>query len=258
PFPSSPSGTADSLTTSEVIYDLIQNAKISSTSDDLDPLDQNFEEDGALEDDIDSDDEEGLIYEPPTPGGSHDHSPTKNENGAYRPQPQARAGQRGGPPAPCIFFQKGYCRNGEACRFSHSIPIVAPSGGPPMGHSVARPPREPREKWELRDTSSIPCKYFMLGACRFGNNCRYSHMTPYATPPESQAGVYDYIPPAQMVVPVESGFVYPGVDMMVPMPPQPWQPHPHMVPHHAHHVYHHPPQAHEQGEPKGYEEGEGY
>lgn len=86
-----------------------------------------------------------------------DNSPQKQLGGGdvYRPP------QRGAPAAPCIFFQKGFCRNGEACRFSHSIPIVAPgaSMAGPSGHGT----RMGREKREIRDTSMIPCKYFMMG-----------------------------------------------------------------------------------------------
>ncbi|KAI1307824.1 hypothetical protein F5Y03DRAFT_351986 [Xylaria venustula] len=58
---------------------------------------------------------------------------------------------------PCIFFQRGHCRNGNACRFSHS----STSAGIPNTWP------DPR--------SQIPCKFYQQGNCREGTNCPYQH-----------------------------------------------------------------------------------
>jgi hypothetical protein len=54
--------------------------------------------------------------------------------------------------SPCIFFARGQCRNGEACRFSHSAADGAAPTSPPK-----------------------PCSFFAKGVCRDGENCRFSH-----------------------------------------------------------------------------------
>ena len=65
------------------------------------------------------------------------------------------------PPSPplCLFhFQRGHCRRGESCRFSHD------AGG--------------RSRVEVLRT--IPCPHFNrgLGLCRFGDRCELSHGGP--------------------------------------------------------------------------------
>ena len=57
------------------------------------------------------------------------------------------------PASPCIFFARGQCRNGAACKFSHQS---AADGAVPTS-----PPK--------------PCSFFAKGVCRDGENCRFSH-----------------------------------------------------------------------------------
>ncbi|KAI0453802.1 hypothetical protein F5B21DRAFT_268145 [Xylaria acuta] len=58
---------------------------------------------------------------------------------------------------PCIFFQQGRCRNGDACRFSHA----------PTPASITRPRPDPR--------SQVLCKFYVEGICNRGTNCPYRH-----------------------------------------------------------------------------------
>ncbi|KAL7722158.1 C3H1-type domain-containing protein [Entamoeba marina] len=61
---------------------------------------------------------------------------------------------------PCLFYQKyGYCRKGDACNYSHDIPVT--------GKQFISVDKLYRTK---------PCKYFFkTGTCRKGDNCNYSH-----------------------------------------------------------------------------------
>ncbi|KAI1163255.1 hypothetical protein F5B18DRAFT_620230 [Nemania serpens] len=61
---------------------------------------------------------------------------------------------------PCIFFQQGRCRNGDACRFRHATPASTPASIPD-----SRP--DPR--------SQVPCKFYREGICKQGANCAYRH-----------------------------------------------------------------------------------
>ena len=60
---------------------------------------------------------------------------------------------------PCIFFQRGRCRNGDACRFSHASSDRASSDL----HS--RP--DPR--------AQVLCKFHVQGICKQGAKCSYRH-----------------------------------------------------------------------------------
>ncbi|GAW12967.1 hypothetical protein ANO14919_023420 [Xylariales sp. No.14919] len=61
---------------------------------------------------------------------------------------------------PCIFFQQGRCRNGDACRFSHAATTASTA---PNTH----PRPDPR--------SHVPCKFYLEGICKQGTNCPYRH-----------------------------------------------------------------------------------
>ncbi|KAI1190650.1 hypothetical protein F5B17DRAFT_49576 [Nemania serpens] len=61
---------------------------------------------------------------------------------------------------PCIFFQQGRCRNGDACRFRHATPASTSASTPDL-----RP--DPR--------SQVPCKFYLEGICKQGTNCPYRH-----------------------------------------------------------------------------------
>ncbi|KAI1195237.1 hypothetical protein F5X97DRAFT_308803 [Nemania serpens] len=61
---------------------------------------------------------------------------------------------------PCIFFQQGRCRNGDACRFRHATTASNPA-------SIPGPRSDPR--------SRVPCKFYLEGICKHGTNCPYRH-----------------------------------------------------------------------------------
>jgi len=52
-----------------------------------------------------------------------------------------------------FFFQSGYCRNGDACKFSHD------SNGLSRQEAL----------------KTIPCPYYASGSCRFGDRCELLH-----------------------------------------------------------------------------------
>ncbi|KAI8834830.1 hypothetical protein BJ741DRAFT_609284 [Chytriomyces cf. hyalinus JEL632] len=54
---------------------------------------------------------------------------------------------------PCIFFQRGQCRNGSACTFSH----------------------ETQHRERERDSRDRVCSYYLMGNCRFGSSCAMAH-----------------------------------------------------------------------------------
>ncbi|KAI1112455.1 hypothetical protein F5Y14DRAFT_452986 [Nemania sp. NC0429] len=58
--------------------------------------------------------------------------------------------------SPCIFFQQGRCRYGDACRFRHAA-----------ASSIPDPRPDPR--------SQVPCKFYLEGICKQGTNCPYRH-----------------------------------------------------------------------------------
>lgn len=56
-------------------------------------------------------------------------------------------------PPNCIFFAKGYCKNGDACRFAHpELPV--------------------------RSSSKPECKFFANGYCKNEAACRFAHAEP--------------------------------------------------------------------------------
>ena len=52
-----------------------------------------------------------------------------------------------------FFFQSGYCRNGDACRYSHNA------------NGLSR----------QEALKTIPCPYYASGSCRFGDRCELLH-----------------------------------------------------------------------------------
>ena len=53
-----------------------------------------------------------------------------------------------------FFFQSGYCRNGDSCKFSHDS-----NGRLSRGEAL----------------KTIPCPYYASGSCRFGERCELLH-----------------------------------------------------------------------------------
>jgi len=60
---------------------------------------------------------------------------------------------------PCVFFAKGTCNKGNACKFSHHASSAAEGAG------------------EVADTSNVPCLFFAKGRCKYGEACKFSHQT---------------------------------------------------------------------------------
>ncbi|KAI1429704.1 hypothetical protein F5Y12DRAFT_331746 [Xylaria sp. FL1777] len=63
---------------------------------------------------------------------------------------------------PCIFFQQGRCRNGDACRFSHASTAASASAS-----SILHARPDPR--------AQVTCKFYLQGICKQGTNCPYRH-----------------------------------------------------------------------------------
>ncbi|KAF5672044.1 hypothetical protein FHETE_3916 [Fusarium heterosporum] len=57
------------------------------------------------------------------------------------------------PPRPCMFYARGTCTKGTACRFSHA-------------RATATPPTRPPQR---------PCRYFIRGHCKKAEACNFSH-----------------------------------------------------------------------------------
>jgi Zinc finger C-x8-C-x5-C-x3-H type (and similar)/RNA-binding, Nab2-type zinc finger len=104
---------------------------------------------------------------------------------------------------PCRFFQKGICRNGNSCNFSHNLTVPAAA----ESRSERRAPRAsirevsstiktlgPAElchfyqegrcmkgekcprRHEILESQNLPvCQFFLAGKCTFGDTCRRSH-----------------------------------------------------------------------------------
>lgn len=90
---------------------------------------------------------------------------------------------------PCRFFQRGYCRYGESCRFQHSPSAALTSAAA----GISNPKEEEKDKDSTmaseveeekkteeggsrpENTSSVPCRFFQRGYCRYGESCRFRH-----------------------------------------------------------------------------------
>ncbi|CAK3929876.1 ariadne ring [Lecanosticta acicola] len=69
---------------------------------------------------------------------------------------------------PCIFFQKGSCRNGENCHFAHAILASQPPANPSAASTESPAP-------DLRSLAT--CMFFLRGTCAKGGECPYDHPT---------------------------------------------------------------------------------
>ena len=83
---------------------------------------------------------------------------------------QVRCGAMATKSVPCKFHQKGLCRNGSGCPFSHS------------GSSVQRPEAATKIRtFALTNASqrmSTPCHFFLEGRCMKGDKCPHRHEGP--------------------------------------------------------------------------------
>mmetsp|Transcript_32500 Transcript_32500/g.68670 ORF Transcript_32500/g.68670 Transcript_32500/m.68670 type:complete len:317 (-) Transcript_32500:3151-4101(-) len=80
-----------------------------------------------------------------------------NTNNAKTSSPNGRrsiaAGSKNGTSLCRFYFHSGYCRRGDACRFSHDA------------HGMTRE----------EALKTIQCPYFATGSCRYGEYCELSH-----------------------------------------------------------------------------------
>lgn len=69
---------------------------------------------------------------------------------------------------PCLFYmQNGYCKKGDACTFSHDVPVRC--------QDTTTSPQKPFVSVEKLYRTK-PCKYFFeTGTCRKGEHCNFSH-----------------------------------------------------------------------------------
>jgi hypothetical protein len=65
---------------------------------------------------------------------------------------------------PCLFFQRGTCRFGDACKYSHTT--------------------SPHDSGAVK---KLPCHAFARGVCTRGSQCKFSHDAP--TSPENGSGL---------------------------------------------------------------------
>lgn len=124
---------------------------------------------------------------PIMPNGYHMMDP----NFMMMPPPGAMWRMPQSPRLVCHAFQRGHCKFGATCKFSHDIgmvpfnydmqgfmgypgfnmfpqpPVVSPMGGP-SGAGGQR-------YYQQQKTSNNPCFAFQKGECKFGDTCRYSH-----------------------------------------------------------------------------------
>jgi len=71
----------------------------------------------------------------------------------------------------CVDFQKGHCKRGKDCRYSHDTQARGSSAsnkGKGKGKSRSSSPGG-------GNTKDIPCRYFKLGSCKNGATCPYKH-----------------------------------------------------------------------------------
>ena len=87
----------------------------------------------------------------------------------------------------CRFFQKGTCKNGIACTFSHAAQLCAffKNGTCRFGAAckyvhdntnVTTITNVTNVTNTNKETHDTVCKHFQTGECKFGNKCKYLHM----------------------------------------------------------------------------------
>ncbi|KAJ6630428.1 hypothetical protein B0H10DRAFT_986077 [Mycena sp. CBHHK59/15] len=89
---------------------------------------------------------------------------------------------------PCIFYLRGACSFGDACRNSHGNPLSPPGGSPTCPYFLRgrcrfgdqcrefHPPSEQlTSNGQEALSSASPCWHFKRGSCTKGDNCAFSH-----------------------------------------------------------------------------------
>ena len=77
--------------------------------------------------------------------------------------------------APCVFFTRGHCRNGQTCSFSHTAasPELMTSGstiGRGDGGSTVLP-----SNGQIDTRGQVPCRFHLRGGCIKGMSCPFAH-----------------------------------------------------------------------------------
>lgn len=86
-------------------------------------------------------------------------APLDGESSSFQRPPKAS-------PVPCHFFQRGYCRYGDFCRFQHLEASPA----------SAKPPNMPAKAPSEKSCSPEEClDWHLTGSCPRYRTCRYAH-----------------------------------------------------------------------------------
>eukprot|EP00992_Anisonema_acinus_P013983 TRINITY_DN9036_c0_g1_i3.p1 TRINITY_DN9036_c0_g1~~TRINITY_DN9036_c0_g1_i3.p1 ORF type:complete len:289 (-),score=44.16 TRINITY_DN9036_c0_g1_i3:59-868(-) len=89
-------------------------------------------------------------------------------------------------PKECKFWIRGDCRDGSGCRWKHTegVAFAAPIAAPtPIAE------RPPSSRRGLKRRSDEPCRFWLRGDCRHGQQCANLH------PPLEPQPVYEAAPP---------------------------------------------------------------
>jgi hypothetical protein len=104
----------------------------------------------------------------------------------------------------CKYWSSGKCKFGEHCRFAHSTPLSPYAQLRMMSslYSQYAPVMEYNSEYVqdgsnnpyARSTMVTPCKFFYSGKCKYGYNCRFSHLQPFTYQYGAQMYPYAYAP----------------------------------------------------------------
>jgi len=87
----------------------------------------------------------------------------------------------------CRYFARGFCRYGENCRYSHDDQLQQNGQGQGQGQeyqngvegilSNGNGNNNEVQKFGVltHPRSSTPCRFFVKGYCRYGDDCKFSH-----------------------------------------------------------------------------------
>ena len=85
---------------------------------------------------------------------------------------------------PCRFHQRGECRDGDSCKFSHQDGADAASHAQQQHHSAHRPhprgapagfPSSGRSGFAPKSSSASICSHYQRGGCNRGASCKFVH-----------------------------------------------------------------------------------
>ncbi|KAL0482037.1 hypothetical protein AKO1_013293 [Acrasis kona] len=118
---------------------------------------------------------------------------------------------------PCKYWSSGRCKFGDQCKFTHDMSMAPMSYNIHLQYGSGYPLYIPQDvvaseymvpvdnggvAQDTRFTRSTmmvtPCKFFYKGKCKFGLNCRFSHMQPYGYAYPFYGGYGSYYQPPNM------------------------------------------------------------